>query len=67
LELKFYDTVFEITKNYAEELQHKVTLFKKKTRTNKNVFITMLTANGVKNNEYFLSVITNELNLSDLF
>jgi hypothetical protein len=67
LELKFYDTVFEITKNYAEELQHKVTLFKKKTRTNKNVFITMLTANGVKNNEYYLSVITNELNLSDLF
>lgn len=67
LELKFYDTVFEINKKYAEELQHKVTLFKKKTRTNKNVFITMLTANGVKNNEYFLSVITNELNLSDLF
>lgn len=67
LELKFYDTVFEITKNYAEELQHKVTLFKKKTKTNKNVFITMLTANGVKNNEYYLSVITNELNLSDLF
>jgi len=67
LELKFYDTVFEITKNYAEELQHKVTLFKKKSKTNKNVFITMLTANGVKNNEYYLSVITNELNLSDLF
>jgi len=67
LELKFYDTVFEINKNYAEELQHKVTLFKKKTRTKKNVFITMLTANGVKNNEYYLSVITNELKLLDLF
>lgn len=67
LELKFYDTVFEINKKYAEELQHKVALFKKKTRTNKNIFTTILTANGVKNNEYYLSVITNELNLSDLF
>ncbi len=67
LELKFYDSVFEITKNYADELQNKASLFRLKTRTKKNVFITMLTANGAKKNEYYLSVITNELNLSDLF
>ena len=67
LELKFYDTLFEMTKKYADAMQYKANMFKEKTKTKKNIFITLLTANGVKKNEYYLSVITNELKIEDLF
>ena len=67
LELKFYDVLFEMTKKYADEMQHKVSVFKEKTKTRKSVFTTLLTANGVKKNEYYLSAITNELKIEDLF
>lgn len=67
LELKFYDTQFELTKKYADELAQKINIFKTKTKTKKNVFITLVTANGVKKNEYFLSSITNELLIDDFF
>jgi uncharacterized protein len=67
LELKFYDAVFEISKKQADDIHHKVTLFKEKTKSRKNVFTTLLTANGAKKNEYYLSVITNELKIEDLF
>lgn len=67
LELKFYDTVFEINKNYAQQLNEKVSIFKEKTKLKKNIFLTLLTANGAKKNEYYLSTITNELMLADLF
>lgn len=67
LELKFYDSIFEITKSYAEQLKEKVSIFKAKTKIKKNIFITMLTINGAKKNEYYLSTITNELTVEDLF
>ncbi len=66
LELKFFDSAFEITKNYAEQLQERVSIFKQKTKTKKNVFTTILASNGVKRNEYYLSAITNELKIEDL-
>ena len=67
LELKFYDAVFELTKNYAQQLSERVQIFKQKNRVKKNIFITLLTANGVKKNEYYLSTITNQLSVDDLF
>ena len=67
LELKFHDSVFEITKNYEEQLRDKMTIFKTKNKIKKNIFVTMLTANGVKKNEYYLSVVTNEVLIDQLF
>lgn len=67
LEVKFHDTEFEMTKNYAAQLHEKARIFKTHTRTRKNVFITLLTAAGARKNEHYLSVITNELGLEDLF
>lgn len=66
LELKFYDVDFEITKSYAEQLHQKIAIFKEKTKTKKNIFVTMLTVAGIKKNEYYLSAITNELQIKDL-
>jgi uncharacterized protein len=67
LELKFYETIFEINKSYATQLLEKIDIFKTKTRTKKNVFLTMVSASGVKKNEYYLNVVTNQLLLEDLF
>lgn len=67
LELKFYDTIFELTKNYSQQLSEKVQIFKEKNKVKKNVFITLLTPNGVKKNQYYLSTITNQLIIDDLF
>jgi hypothetical protein len=67
LELKFHETIFEITKTYATQLLEKIEIFKTKTRTKKNVFLTIVSAYGVKKNEYYLNVITNQLLLEDLF
>jgi hypothetical protein len=67
LELKFYEVPFEISRKYTEELRQKVNVFKQKTQTKKNIFITMLTAFGVKKNEHYLSIISNQLLIDELF
>jgi uncharacterized protein len=67
LELKFYDSVFEITKNYSEQLREKVSIFRDKNRLKKNIFVTLVTANGSKRNEHYLSVVTNEITIDTLF
>ncbi len=67
LELKFHKIPFEVTKDYAAQLQQKVAIFKQHTRTRKNVFVTLLTAAGAVKNMHYLSVVTNGLELEDLF
>ncbi len=67
LELKFYNQPYQITKSYAEQLRQKVSVFRNKTRTKKNIFITFLTPFGVINNKYYLSIVTNQLTIEDLF
>ncbi len=67
LEVKFYNTEFEVSETYMRQLLHKATIFQEKTRLKKAVFITMLSVFGVKKNEYYLSSVTNQLLLDDLF
>jgi uncharacterized protein len=67
LEIKFYDSILEISKNYAEQLREKTSIFKAKNRIKKNIFVSLLTANGAKKNEHYLSSITNEIQIEDLF
>ncbi|MGB1241677.1 MAG: AAA family ATPase [Chitinophagales bacterium] len=66
-ELKFYNQPFEIAQSYALQLQQKIEVFKAQTKTSKNVFLTFLTTMGVKKNKYYLSVVTNQLFIEDLF
>ncbi|MFN0036210.1 MAG: AAA family ATPase [Saprospiraceae bacterium] len=67
LEFKFHETEFEVTKQYAEQLREKIQIFKTHTCTRKNVFLTMLTVFGVRRNEHYLSLVTNQLLIDDLF
>ena len=66
LEIKFYENEFVITKNIFSELSKKKFIFIEKTKTKKNVFLTMISLNGVKQNEYFLSIITNQLEMTKI-
>ena len=66
-EIKFHDQTFNITKSYADQLQKKVRLFKDQTQTPKNVFLSFLTVYGVTKNKYYLSIVSNQLFLEDLF
>jgi uncharacterized protein len=67
LEVKFHDKEFVVSKDYEQELREKVAIFREQTRTRKSIFVTMLSAYGVKKNEHYLSVVTNQLLIDDLF
>jgi hypothetical protein len=67
LEAKFHNTEYEVSEAYAQQLLDKATIFKERTRSKKNIFITMLTVLGVKKNEHYLTAVANQLFLDDLF
>ncbi len=66
-ELKFYTNPVTITKSYDMILRNKVAAFKNETKTNKAVFLTMITTFGLVNNQYSQSAIQNALTMDDLF
>lgn len=67
LEVKFQSTEYEVSEAYAKQILEKAAVFKQQTRSNKNVFITMLTVFGAKKNEHYLMAITNQLTIEELF
>jgi AAA+ ATPase superfamily predicted ATPase len=66
-EMKFSINEFTVDKKYATELRNKIGTFKTETKTKKAVFLTMITTFGIKQNEYSLGLIQNELTIEDLF
>jgi uncharacterized protein len=66
-EIKFSINPFTITKDYDKNLRNKIGAFKETTKTNKAVFLTMITTYGLAKNEYSRSIIQNEITMDDLF
>jgi AAA+ ATPase superfamily predicted ATPase len=66
-EVKFYNTPFLITKDYANNLRQKVGLFKVFSKTNKQIFISMITTFGLIENKHSLGLVHNNLTIDDLF
>jgi uncharacterized protein len=66
-EIKYTDKPFVIDREYAEKLQRKVDVFKAVTETKKQVFIAMISANGVKKNKYSDELLSGVITLDDLF
>lgn len=66
-EIKYSDEPFLLTKEYANKLQLKLDVFRKITRTNKQLFIAVITTYGVKKNKYSEELIDNIVTLDDLF
>lgn len=66
-EIKFTTKPFEIDKQYASNLINKVNIFKKVTKTSKQIFIAIVSANGLKPTMYSEELISNIVTLEDLF
>jgi hypothetical protein len=66
-EMKFYTSEFSIDKSYASELEQKLEVFQKNTRTKKTLFLTMITSYGIKNNEHSERLIQKSLTMDVLF
>lgn len=66
-EMKFSNTDFVIDKKYAAELDKKVNVFRKETNTKSTLFLTLITTFGIKQNEYYLGRVQNEIDMKDLF
>lgn len=66
-EIKFCKDFFEITKNYAQNLEKKKKNFEQITKTRKTVFLTLLTSYGIKENNHSIGLVDQQLTLDDLF
>jgi hypothetical protein len=66
-EVKFADDQFVIDKQYARDLQRKLDVFRRATRTHKSLFLTMITTFGVRNNAYAADLVASEITMEDLF
>jgi hypothetical protein len=66
-EMKFSNEEFTITKEYAEKLRKKISIFRTESKTKKSLFLTFITTYGVQKNSYFLGLVQNSLTLEELF
>jgi uncharacterized protein len=66
-EIKFNTEAFTLTKDYAETLNEKISIFKATTKTNKQIFLTLISAFGLKHNAHSLGLVQQVLTLTDLF
>jgi AAA+ ATPase superfamily predicted ATPase len=66
-EIKYYQGVFEIDKTVAAELERKIKVFKAQSKTNKQIFLSMIISDSLKKNKYSEELITSKATLCDLF
>jgi hypothetical protein len=66
-EIKYSKEPFVIDKQYAANLLNKVAVYKKHTGTNKQIFIAMISASGLKPTMYSEELISGCVTLDDLF
>ena len=67
-EIKFYNDEYTIDKSYAARLRKKkAQLANLKSSKRKSIFITMITAFGVKDNQYYKELVQSQVTLSALF
>jgi uncharacterized protein len=66
-EIKFSESEFVIDKQYATKIQQKINIFKEQTNTRKTIFFTAISTYGLKQNEYKLRWVQNEVVMNDLF
>lgn len=66
-EIKFSITPFTITKAYAEQLMHKIGVFREETKTTKALHLTMITTKGLVRNNWSDTLVRNDLKMDVLF
>lgn len=66
-EIKHTEKEFNITKDYALELERKKAIYKERTRTKKQITWGLITNNGVAKNSYFKDLISHVVKINDFF
>lgn len=66
-EVKFHNVPFKISKAYAKELNEKIITFKQSSKTNKQVFLNLISSFELIENEHSLNLIQNHFSLKELF
>jgi uncharacterized protein len=66
-EIKYTSQPFAIDKTYAEKLKQKSAVFKERTRTDKQIFLAMISASGLQKTIYSEEMIDRVVTLEDLF
>ncbi|HBG35244.1 MAG TPA: AAA family ATPase [Holosporales bacterium] len=66
-EIKYTEVPFVMTKEYAEKLNKKGDVYKIRTRSKKQIFWALISANGVVPNEHVKKMIDHIATLDDLF
>ncbi len=66
-EIKYTSKPFAIDKQYAEKLKRKIKIFKNKTNTKKQIFLSMVSANGLEKTIYSEDMVDSVVTLGDLF
>jgi AAA+ ATPase superfamily predicted ATPase len=66
-EIKYTDTPFIIDKQYAKILQKKIDVFKKVTKTDKQIFLAIISVSGIKQTIYSEEMVDAVITLDDLF
>ena len=66
-EMKFSVKPFTITKAYADNLRNKMTVFRTETDTTKTLFLTIIAANGLAENQYSQQIVQDSLDMNALF
>ncbi|MFK7908658.1 MAG: ATP-binding protein [Chitinophagales bacterium] len=66
-EIKYYNEPFVLSKSYTENLKNKAAIFKKISKTNKQLFLVFIAPFGVKQNEHSLRLIDQILKIDALF
>ena len=66
-EIKYSFDPYVITKNDIDSLQRKINAFRKHTKTKKQIFISMITTQGLQNNYYADSLIEKVVAVEEIF
>lgn len=66
-EIKYNQEPFLIDKAYAQKLNEKLAIFKQRSKTQKQLFLAMITANGIKPSIYSEEMVDGVVVLDDLF
>lgn len=66
-EIKYSEKPFVITKDYCEVLNKKMRVFKEQTRSDKQLLVSFVAANGLAENHYSNELVNGVVVLDDLF
>lgn len=66
-EIKHSENSFIIDKDYAQNLKEKINIYQQHTRTQKQIFLAMITSGGLRASKYSDELVSQEVSLQDLF